>query len=59
VNSLIAKQMVKKRQMRWTPRCAHLVLQVRTRTLDGQLDTAVILWQAANKEHTEQVPAAA
>lgn len=31
------KRMVKKQQMRWTPRGAHLLLQVRTRVLNDQL----------------------
>jgi hypothetical protein len=30
VNQVISKRMVKKQQMRWTPRGAHLLLQVRT-----------------------------
>jgi hypothetical protein len=29
--------MVKKQQMRWTPRGAHLLLQIRTRVLNYQL----------------------
>jgi hypothetical protein len=29
--------MVKKQQMRWTSRGAHLLLQIRTRVLNGQL----------------------
>ena len=29
--------MVKKQQMRWTPRGAHLLLQIRTRVLNDQL----------------------
>ena len=37
VNQVISKRMVKKQQMRWTPRGAHLLLQVRTRVLNGQL----------------------
>ena len=36
VNQVIAKRMVKKQQMRWTPRGAHLLLQVRTRVLNDQ-----------------------
>jgi hypothetical protein len=36
VNQVVAKRMVKKQQMRWTPRGAHL-LQVRTRVLNDQL----------------------
>ena len=34
VNQVIAKRMVKKQQMRWTKRGAHLLLQVRTRVLN-------------------------
>ena len=37
VNQVISKRMVKKQQMRWTPRGAHLLLQVRTRVLNDQL----------------------
>ncbi len=31
------KRMVKKQQMRWTPRGAHLLLQVRTQVLNDEL----------------------
>ena len=34
VNQVVSKRMVKKQQMRWTPRGAHLLLQVRTRIND-------------------------
>ena len=37
VNQVISKRMVKKQQMRWTLRGAHLLLQVRTRVLNAQL----------------------
>jgi hypothetical protein len=37
VNQVISKRMVKKMQMRWTPRGAHLLLQVRTRVLNNEL----------------------
>ena len=36
VNQVIAKRMVKKQQMRWTKRGAHLLLQVRTRVLNEE-----------------------
>jgi hypothetical protein len=39
VNQVVSKRMVKKQQMRWTPEGAHLLLQVRTRTLNGELAT--------------------
>ena len=32
VNQVISNRMVKKQQMRWSPRGAHLLLQVRTRS---------------------------
>jgi hypothetical protein len=37
VNQVVAKRMVKKQQMRWSPRGAHLLLQARTRVLNGDL----------------------
>jgi len=36
-NNVISKRMVKKQQMRWTPRGAHLLVQIRTRVLNDQL----------------------
>ena len=33
VNQVISKRMVKKQQMQWTPRGAHLLLQTRTKVL--------------------------
>ncbi len=35
VNTVIGKRFAKRQQMQWTPRGAHLLLQTRTRTLDG------------------------
>ena len=37
VNQVVAKRCAKKQQMQWTPRGVHLLLQLRTRTLDGML----------------------
>jgi len=37
VNSLLSKRFVKKQSMQWTPEGAHLLLQTRTRTLNGDL----------------------
>jgi hypothetical protein len=37
VNQVVIKRMVKKQQMRWTPRGAHLLLQIRTRVLNEEL----------------------
>jgi hypothetical protein len=35
VNQVVSKRMVKKQQMRWSQRGAHLLLQIRTRVLNG------------------------
>ena len=34
INQVIAKRFVKKQQMRWTPRGAHLLLQIRVHALN-------------------------
>ena len=44
INAVIAKRFVKKQQMQWTPRGAHLLLQTRTRTLDGTLRETFERW---------------
>jgi hypothetical protein len=44
VNQVISKRMVKKQQMRWTPRGAHLLLQVRTRVLNDTLTNDYRRW---------------
>jgi hypothetical protein len=38
------KRMVKKQQMRWTPRGAHLLLQIRTRVLNDTLTNDYQRW---------------
>ncbi|MGH7048638.1 MAG: ISKra4 family transposase, partial [Stellaceae bacterium] len=44
VNAVISKRFAKRQQMQWTPRGAHLLLQVRTRTLDGTLRPLFERW---------------
>jgi hypothetical protein len=44
VNQVISKRMVKKQQMRWTRRGAHLLLQVRTQTLNDDLRDTFYRW---------------
>ena len=44
VNHIISKRFVKKQQMRWTKRGAHLLLQMRTKVLDGDLQTLFQRW---------------
>ena len=47
VNEVVSKRMVKKQQMRWTQRGAHLLLQVRTKTLNGDLKDTFGRWYPA------------
>ena len=44
VNSLLAKRFVKKQSMQWTPEAAHLLLQLRTRTLNNDLAATFRTW---------------
>jgi len=44
---VVSKRMVKKQQMRWTPRGAHLLLQVRTRVLNDDLANDFQRWYPA------------
>jgi hypothetical protein len=44
VNQVISRRMVKKQQMRWTPRGAHLLLQVRARVLNDDLAADFARW---------------
>lgn len=45
VNQVIAKRFAKKQQMQWTPRGVHLLMQLRTRVLDGTLDSDFKRWR--------------
>jgi hypothetical protein len=44
VNEVISRRIVKKQQMRWTQKGAHLLLQVRTRTLNDDLRDTFARW---------------
>ena len=44
VNQVVSKRMVKKQQMRWTPRGAHLLLQIRTQVLNEDLAGTFQRW---------------
>jgi hypothetical protein len=43
-NEIVIKRLVKKQQMRWTGRGAHLLLQARTQTLNGELRDTFSYW---------------
>jgi hypothetical protein len=44
VNSLLGKRFTKKQQMQWTHRGAHLLLQTRTKVINGELELAFREW---------------
>jgi hypothetical protein len=44
VNQIVSRRMVKQQQMRWTQRGAHLLLQVRTQALNGDLHATFGRW---------------
>jgi len=53
VNQVISKRMVKSQQMRWSRRGAHLLLQVRTRELNGDLRSTFTDWYPGLNRETE------
>jgi hypothetical protein len=58
VNWVISKRMVKEQQMRWTQEGAHLLLQVRTKTLNEELRDTFCRWYPGMARATEHLPLA-
>ena len=44
INQVVSRRFVKKQQMQWTPRGAHLLLQTRTKVLNGELEAVFQEW---------------
>ena len=44
INQVVSRRFVKKQQMQWTLRGAHLLLQTRTKVLDQDLDDVFRRW---------------
>jgi hypothetical protein len=44
VNQVVSKRFCKKQQMQWTKRAAHLLLQMRVKTLNHELATVFRRW---------------
>ncbi|MGH9764668.1 MAG: ISKra4 family transposase, partial [Blastocatellia bacterium] len=44
VNQVVSKRMAKKQQMQWSRKGAHLLLQVRTRVLNGEWEDVFREW---------------
>ena len=50
VNEVVAKRMVKKQQMQWSPQGAHYLLQARTAVLNDELRSQFEAWYPGMKE---------
>ena len=65
VNEVIAKRMMKKQQMQWSPAGAHHLLQTRTAVLNDELKETFERWypemgcNTADTVHEESLPLAA
>ena len=57
VNYVVSKRMVKKQQMRWSQRGAHLLLQIRTHVLNGEWEARFRQWYPGFRAHTTPVVA--
>jgi hypothetical protein len=51
VHQVISKRMVKKQQMRWSQRGAHLLLQIRTCVLNGEWEATFRTWYPGFRSH--------
>jgi hypothetical protein len=58
VNTVVGKRFGKRQQMRWSKRGAHLMLQTRTRALDGTLRVKFEQWHPTLKPSSETEMAA-
>jgi len=54
VNQVVSKRMVKKQQMRWSQKGAHLLLQVRTRVLNDELRDVFRQWYPSFAQNDEE-----
>ena len=55
VNHVVSKRMVKKQQMRWSHRGAHLLQQIRTRVLNGDWEDVFRRWYPGFRASTQPV----
>jgi hypothetical protein len=59
VNEVVSKRFCKKQQMQWSKPGAHLLLQTRVKTLDGELGVIFKRWYPDMDIEVEEIPAAA
>ncbi len=56
INQVVSKRFVKKQQMLWTPKGAHLLLQTRTKVLNDDLDSVFRDWFPKFRPETAPPP---
>jgi hypothetical protein len=59
VNEVVSKRFCKKQQMQWSKEGAHLLLQTRVRTLNGELGAIFKRWYPDIDLEVEEIPIAA
>jgi hypothetical protein len=59
VNHVVSRRMVKKQQMRWTQRGAHLLIQVRTQVLNDDWRDTFCRWYPSMTTTEKKVERAA
>jgi len=59
VNEVVSKRFCKKQQMQWSKEGAHLLLQTRVKTLNGELGTIFKRWYPDMDLEVEEMPVAA
>ena len=59
VNEVVSKRFCKKQQMQWSKEGAHLLLQTRVKTLDGELGAVFKRWYPDMDIEVDEMPVAA
>ena len=59
VNEVVSRRFCKKQQMQWSKEGAHLLLQTRVRTLNGELSAIFKRWYPDMDLEVEEMPVAA
>jgi hypothetical protein len=54
VNQVVSQRMVKHPQMQWTPRGAHLLLQIRTQVLNEEWEEIFRRWYPGFRPRTAE-----
>jgi hypothetical protein len=57
VKPMVSKPFCTRKQMQWTPRGAHLLLQIRTRVLNDEWEATFRTWYPGFRSHPPRVAA--